>query len=732
MSMFRFLRGIGPVALVVFQLCGILRVRSTEFGGDADLPFSTNVIENVLVHQWKQTGSLRWIRASSDLLAHQGLNQVAIVRWAPKWSQSAGGQDLPDNLLALYSHCRTNYPVYTGIRQAWEIWNEPDFYFVRDNPDRMAAVLKAAYWGIKAGNSNALVLMPSMAFTPDKYQAELSRNNAFAYTDGYNFHFYGWAQDFLSSVRQHQRFLEKQELGLPLWVTEAGYFDMLRKDSNDAAELARQQAFHERLAVTAQAEGIDVYLPFILTPYQEAGSDLSLVRDDLEPRPALSSYLALSRWLPEAKPVYRIWHSPSQREIGYVLADPKGTWRIVLWTPRRWKDVVLPSFPPKPDALGVEDAGTGLRLHLQFAPGNQMAELGLLDLRKVSPAGSLDVSVSATNNVFLRTSPVLFAIEHCELQEIARTEGRSLGRTAARSQPSPVVVQMSYQDARLDKPSQTYRYKPGTAVRAVVSIYNFSEVDQWGEWTLDLPKDWLASVQFETGSASPAKVRLLPAGSSPALAGQFALAPLSRTDLPILLDPPKRAERALANRRSRVESFWRGRNSDCCSTVLAAEERFHAPNLPFNSERWLPSPQTPHQWEITRLENGQVHLVLQERPLPGRFASIFYVLPDELRLGPNDVLCAELRVASDRHVSYRLNLLTARKDAFRYTEDEDVGAKWEQINCRIGDFGAAMWSNVGESYALPVADLRLVRISFEDLEPGDFVEVRNGGVYRAE
>ncbi len=65
-----------------------------------------------------------------------------------------------------------------------------------DNAADMAAVLKAAWWGVKAGRPAVPVVMPSLAFCPSKYALEFANNGLASWTDGWNCHFYGWAADF--------------------------------------------------------------------------------------------------------------------------------------------------------------------------------------------------------------------------------------------------------------------------------------------------------------------------------------------------------------------------------------------------------------------------------------------------------------------------------------------------------------------------------------------------------
>jgi hypothetical protein len=777
-------------ATVLLLLINATRLLPTEFGGAADLPVSTNTIETVLVPQWQQTGALSWIRSSSPVLASHGFNQVAIVRRSPPPSPRNGRGDLPDDLLALYWHCRTNLPVYPNIQQAWEVWNEPDFYFVRENPDRMASVLKAAYWGIKAGNSNAIVLMPSMAFTPDKYQRELLRNNAFSFTEGYNFHFYGWAQDFLASLRQHQRFQDEHGLNLPLWVTEAGYFQLLRTDARDPAELGRQQAFHERLAITAYTAGAQVYLPFILTPYVETGFDMSLVNDDLSPRPALTSYLSLSRFLPQTKPLYQIWHRPTDSEIGCVLREQGGNWRTVFWTPHRWKDILIPGEQPSSATNSEPDnpRTTDLSLRIAFSSSNQIVHLGLESPKDAGSPRELNLTANVGHNAYLRTSPFRFEISDCEWRPVARivaaevtrltslvrenaplTGNLSLGTPAATNvgstqvkgkgaseglpkqpKPSAVILQMNFRTGKSgepadtnvcstivpDKASQTYQFESGKPIAVTVSLYNLAERDKEGEWRLRLHRSWTATVLSDVERGAESDRPPVPARGTKLAAtqAQLKLPPLSRTDIPLLLWPPP-ADTADSDRllvaapRWLIECQWKGMDTTADAAGVWVEPRlpFREPSTPFKPELWLPNPQYPNQWEMTTEPGGVLRLVLRERPPPDHFASVFYVLPDDVRLNTDDFLCGELRVGSSRHIYCRINLLTPKKESFRYTEDQAATPDWSRIQWRIGDFGPTLWSALTDNFTLPVRDLCYVRISLVNLQVGDWVQLRNWG-----
>jgi hypothetical protein len=85
---------------------------AAEFGGVALLRYPTNVLNEVLLPQWRLQGNLTWIRSSSPWLTEHGFNQVSVVTFADSPNDGQWGRHLPQDLLALYWHCRTNYPVY--------------------------------------------------------------------------------------------------------------------------------------------------------------------------------------------------------------------------------------------------------------------------------------------------------------------------------------------------------------------------------------------------------------------------------------------------------------------------------------------------------------------------------------------------------------------------------------------------------------------------------------------
>ena len=164
-------------------------------------------------------------RAALSSLREAGYRLVMLVRWAPTtW---AGGTrefrwaHLPRDLREAFARGRGMAQTYGDCVDYWEIDNEPDIGFVAENPETYAAYLKACYLGIAAGRRDrptlgraadravrpaaSQVLMAPLAGPPGPYFEALARNDALRYTDGFNYHFYGYAEDFTGAYRQFER-----------------------------------------------------------------------------------------------------------------------------------------------------------------------------------------------------------------------------------------------------------------------------------------------------------------------------------------------------------------------------------------------------------------------------------------------------------------------------------------------------------------------------------------------
>ena len=245
-----------------------------------------------------------------------------------------GGYRLPLDLREAYERGRWLASTYGDLVSCWEIDNEPDIGFVADNPETYSAYLKATYLGLKAGfrsydqvaaslelnsdsskllvsssswlarkrggsvvyeqrseltaNSSKLVappvIMAPLALPPGPYFERLCANGLLSYTDGFNFHYYGYAKDFTGVYRQFEDAVV--ELGarsskltapssflreLPVFITEYGY-GLLDGDASKAVEgRVRQWAWYRDVVKQILFLRPEGTMAFVLNPYYEAG-----------------------------------------------------------------------------------------------------------------------------------------------------------------------------------------------------------------------------------------------------------------------------------------------------------------------------------------------------------------------------------------------------------------------------------------------------------------------------
>ncbi len=182
----------------------------------------------------KPTASIAERRAALTVLRDRGYHLVAIVQWPVKsW---AGGvrpdqplRRLPLDLREAADRCRRLAAAYGDLIDFWEIENEPDISFVEENPETYAAFLKACYVAFKSMPPSAKrqevsaktellspapsrspaampsqVLMAAVALPPGPYFDAWVANDGLRYTDGFNYHYYGYAEDFTGVYRQFQ------------------------------------------------------------------------------------------------------------------------------------------------------------------------------------------------------------------------------------------------------------------------------------------------------------------------------------------------------------------------------------------------------------------------------------------------------------------------------------------------------------------------------------------------
>ena len=185
-------------------------------------------------------------RVALQRLRAQGYRLVALVGWDEgTWRQGVRDprslRQLPLDLREAFERGRLLAATYGDLIDYWEIGNEPDISFVEENPETYAAYLKACYLGVRRGcavlsgkrqavsdkregqgaeskgarakgealngqplplgalppaTNVSLVLMAPLALPPGPWLEAFASNDGLRYTDGFNYHYYGYAEDF--------------------------------------------------------------------------------------------------------------------------------------------------------------------------------------------------------------------------------------------------------------------------------------------------------------------------------------------------------------------------------------------------------------------------------------------------------------------------------------------------------------------------------------------------------
>lgn len=681
----------GLLRLMGWLLAALPGGAATEFGGVVT-GRETNWVH--LLPRLRAEGDVRWLRSASPAAAEAGFDLVADLRFRAGAGLSPARDVLPDDLLAVYWRCRTNLPAYPGRRQAWEVWNEPDFYFVRDPAHAMASVLKAVWWGVKAGDPAAEVLMPSLAFRPGRYALELVRNGLLDFTDGWNWHFYGWAPEFRPVLAQQRAFFRLFHREFPVWITEAGWFQMPAAQAHEPALLARQAAFHERLAVEAAAERVARYLPFALSAYGETQYDLGLTAPDGTPRPALTRYLALTRELAGAAPRWELRRGGEPVGLALELAD--GRFWTLLWSPGRPEERAFGS-PPRPraaplawsaraappDGGGPRNIAVTPEANVTFTTSSAPFPISGVAWRRWQPADVPGREVRA----FLRRAADDAGSSAQELEDLRR--GRA---------PSPVVVQLTpLVGAENDKAAHAWAVAPGGRATVRIRLYNFSEAPQRGALAVETPAGW------------PLRLHL---------PGRVELAPLSVLTHELGLDVP-----AGAAGRFALRARWHGWDGARDTALLwLAPQTPLRPHTPLPWRAWRPPLEAPGQWQPFLMDAATLRLEIAAPEGPGRAALAWAPLPR--RLAAEDFLTGTLRLATPRPGVYvQPFLVTAAGEQVRHGELEEIPAEGLRARWRAGDFGPTIWARVG-SFGLPgPRSARHLVLRFQGLNPGEEVEL---------
>jgi len=533
---------------------------------------------------------------------------------------------LPEDLLAVYGAFRETARLTAGEVAAWEMVGEPETFYCRDLPDRVAAYQKAVYLALKTrdtppsegdgslkrgagaqrrppkaigesvANQSSIsdlpsparpsapapaVLMGALAYPPGPWLEAAAENGWFDYTDAINLHHYGFAKDLCDVIAAHRAVADRWTGGrsLPVWVTEAGLNNIPKWDWRNAAARGAQADYLIECATQAIREGVAVFMPFVLV---HRGDPFAMTETAHDVHPAWERYRDFTREhalnptgplaAPPAapNPIVLQWLpdsttcTPSKTSRSYWFeADGDGGWAGIEGAFRAY------NFGATPARVRVVVAGA-VDPRVSLAWGNEQAGevVTLAPLsRQVFP-----VKIGLTGNAYLRAELRLRA-------ETLDADGHVLtGSPLAFAVETPPTDQLPHRELRLalGPPPETFPSIGGagpfvTTSRSATSLglngVTVVEDDGAGGFTCDVKES------NEDALTPPQAILSLPNGLPAAATGFLRLRATDGRGRPAflrvdLLDVD-------GQRFSIVEGLGRNPLADSGDTVLLGYNDFH-------------------------------------------------------------------------------------------------------------------------------------------------------------
>ena len=419
---------------------------------------------------------------------------------SPPWANT-NYKRFPVDLRDAYNFQRAMAARWKSQVGAFEPWNEADIdMFGGQTGAEMAALQKASYLGLKAGNPDVVVCMNVFATAQPEILSNFHQNEAWPYFDKLNLHHYSDTDSYPGIYAAFRPI----SAGKPLWTTECNVPVHWTGDATaqepSAADLRIQAERVAKIYAAALHEGPEEIFYFMLPHYAEGQTQFGVLHKDLTPRPAFAAIAASGRLLAGAKPLGRIpaiadllpEHGDGVRAIVF-RAFPDGIERDVLvaWTEGPEAAFLAPKPPLQIfDAIGRSRPVTGLKLSIARAPIFSVFEKGSFD------------------NIAL-------------LVPARRPK-------ALEDKPSTVVLQAIWPQAKIELGRSAFFVSSENADSIPVMAYNFGTGKAIGTFSVTAPEGWVAqfpeTVEIEPGERKELALKIDCHAGSTTLTGDVKVA----------------------------------------------------------------------------------------------------------------------------------------------------------------------------------------------------------------
>src|ERR1043166_5400230 len=389
--------------------------------------------------------------------ARAGLRVLQVVHASPGWA-NPNETRFPLDLRDAYRFFEAMAARWRGQVLAFELWNEADIpMFGGHTGAEMAAMQKASYLGLKAGNPDVLACMNVLALHKTNQLSDLFENRAWPYCDTYNLHHYEPFDKYPKLYADHRAI----SAGRPLWVSESSVpvkwaGDPRLKEPSDK-DLKIQAERVPKIFAASLHEGSAATFYFLLPNYAEGSTQFGILRADLTPRPAYVALAAVGRLLADAKPLGRLATQEGAIRAYFFRAKPGGRESDVLvaWSTNPQSGLSLPAEPRQLfDYLG--------------RPQKLTRELSL------GPAPVFVIFPKGTARKLDLVAP-------------------PAAPPRLKERPSPVVLQAIWPADKIDLNLSAYRIS-SRAVNIPVVAYNFGRSRARGRLQVAAPMGW--NLQF--------------------------------------------------------------------------------------------------------------------------------------------------------------------------------------------------------------------------------------------
>jgi len=389
--------------------------------------------------------------------AEAGLQVLQVHHDSPAWAAWANRQvkRFPPDLRDAYNFQKEMARRWKGQVLAFEPWNEADIdVFGGHTGAEMAALQKASYLGLKAGNPDVNVCLNVFATPNAAILSDLNDNQAWPYFDIFNLHHY-CGTDAYPGVYAAFRAVSA---GKPMWVSEFNAPVQWSGDKNEQeptdANLRVQAERVAQVYASSLHEGPAASFYFILGHYVEGQTQFGIIHKDLSPRPAFLAVAAVGRLLADCKPLGR-WHAAGNVRAFVFRARPDGKERDVLvaWTPGGEATLEQPAPPVAVfDLIGRTQTAAGTALKIGIAP--------------------------------------VFAVHEKDAFSKLKLEPPPVPPAAKTAKPSPVVLQALWPKDKVALNQSAYRISSEKADTIPLYAYNFGAEKAAGKLSVAAPEGW--------------------------------------------------------------------------------------------------------------------------------------------------------------------------------------------------------------------------------------------------